>query len=67
MGKTPQKYIENINKYQRANTRQINIRLHKTYDADIIEQLSKVTAKATYIKQLIRNDMTMCDMMKEKK
>ena len=57
MGKTPQKYIESITKYQRANTTQLNIRLHKKYDADIIEALGKVPAKATYIKQLIRKDI----------
>ena len=60
--KTPSRYIENINKYQKEHTRQICIRLHETYDADIIEQLGKVTKKATYIKRLIR-----CDMMKENK
>ena len=60
--KTPRRYIENINKYQKEHTRQICIRLHETYDADIIEQLEKVTKKATYIKRLIRYDM-----MKENK
>lgn len=63
MAKTPQKYIEFINQYQRTNTRQINIRLHKKYDADIIDRLESMPAKATYIKQLIRNDIRLCGNM----
>ena len=57
VGKTPQKYIQTITEYQKRHTTQINIRLNKVYDADIIEQLSKKPAKATYIKALIRKDM----------
>lgn len=57
MAKTPQKYIENITKYQKANTKQIPIRFHKTYDADILEFLNSKPRKATYIKNLIRKDM----------
>lgn len=56
-GKTPQKYIENIAKYQKENTKQICIRLHKKYDADILDYLDTQEAKATYIKGLIRKDM----------
>ncbi len=53
------KYIE---KYQKENTIQINLRLSKKYDADIIEWLSILgdmenMGKATYIKKLIREDM----------
>lgn len=57
MGKTPQKYVDNINKYQKENTVQVCIRLSKKYDADIIRHLDSVSAKATYIKHLIRKDM----------
>lgn len=57
VGKTPKKYLNTISRYQKENTTAICIRLSKKYDADIIEQLNKVTAKATYIKQLIRDDM----------
>ena len=52
--------IKYITKYQKANTKQINIRLNKKYDADIIEWLDLLGedfGKATYIKQLIRDDM----------
>ena len=50
------KYIE---KYQKENTIQINLRLSKKYDADIIEWLNalETKGKATYFKELIREDM----------
>ena len=51
--------IKYITKYQKENTTQVNVRLSKKYDADIIEQLNKLedTGKATYIKELIRKDI----------
>ena len=51
--------IKYITKYQKANTTQVNVRLSKKYDADIIEQLASLedTGKATYIKELIRKDI----------
>lgn len=51
--------IKYITKYQKENTTQVNVRLSKKYDADIIEQLDKLedTGKATYIKELIRKDI----------
>ena len=50
------KYIE---KYQKENTIQVNLRLSKKYDADIIEWLNalETKGKATYLKELIRADM----------
>ena len=51
------KYIE---KYQKENTIQVNVRLSKKYDADIIDWLNDKDAKATYIKRLIREDMRLC-------
>lgn len=57
MGKTPKKYIDSINRYQRENTTQVCIRMSKKYDMDIIDHLNKCPAKATYIKELIRKDM----------
>lgn len=57
VAKTPQKYIHSITEYQKEHTTQVNIRLNKTYDADILEHLAKKPAKATYIKDLIRRDM----------
>lgn len=50
--------LKYIAKYQKANTIQIGVRLHKKYDADIIEKLNSVEAKTTYIKELIRADIT---------
>ena len=47
-----------IMKYQKANTIQVNVRLSKKFDADIIEWLESKDAKATYIKKLIREDMS---------
>ena len=48
-----------IIKYQKENTVQINLRLSKKYDADIIKWLNalQTKGKATYIKELIREDM----------
>ena len=53
------KYIE---KYQKENTIQVNLRLSKKYDADIIDWLNILgemenMGKVTYIKKLIRKDM----------
>ena len=50
------KYIE---KYQKENTIQVNLRLSKKYDSDIIEWLNalETKGKATYLKELIRADM----------
>ena len=50
--------ITYITKYQKENTTQINLRLSKKYDEDIIYALDGLDeGKATYIKQLIRKDM----------
>ncbi len=49
-----------ITEYQKENTTQVNFRLSKKYDMDIIDWLSDKEAKATYIKQLIREDMRLC-------
>ena len=50
---------KHIAKYQKENTIQVNIRLNKKNDADIIDFLNGVdyTGKATIIKQLIREDI----------
>ena len=51
--------VKYIQKYQKENTVQINLRLSKKYDADIIEWLNalQTKGKATYLKELIREDM----------
>lgn len=49
--------IKAVNKFNKEKTRCIQIRLNKSTDADILEQLEKVPSKMGYIKQLIREDM----------
>ena len=51
--------IQYIAKYQKEYTTQVNIRLSKKYDADVIEKLNNLAndGKATYIKRLIREDI----------
>ena len=51
--------IKYIQQYQKDNTVQVNVRLSKKYDADILGWLSRLdgVGKATYIKKLIREDM----------
>ncbi|MCR5490462.1 MAG: hypothetical protein K6F03_10400 [Saccharofermentans sp.] len=51
--------IKYIAKYQKENTIQINIRLSKKYDADVIAKLNSLDGlgKSTYIKELIRKDI----------
>ena len=57
--------IKYIAKYQKANTIQVNLRLSKKYDADIIERLDTLgdKGKATYLKELIRRDMAVTERM----
>lgn len=45
------------NKYNKKNTKQINIRLNKKTDEDIILYLDKKENKQGYIKDLIRADI----------
>ena len=51
--------IKYIAKYQKENTTQVNIRLSKKYDTDVIEKLNSLVdeGKSTYIKKLIREDL----------
>ena len=44
-------------KYDKANTQQIMLKLNKKYDADILKKLSEVDNKQGYIKNLIRTDI----------
>ena len=49
-------------KYQAANTLQLNLRLNKNTDSDIIERLNNVSSKRSklgYIKDLIRKDISL--------
>ena len=49
--------IRAINKYQRANTRQVQLKLNIKYDQDILAKLDIVDNKQGYIKELIRQDI----------
>jgi len=51
--------IDYITRYQKENTIQVNLRLSKKYDADVIEWLNALEdkGKATYLKELVREDM----------
>lgn len=44
-------------KYNKANTKQVTLRLNKRTEADIIERLEEVGNKQGYIKALIRADV----------
>ena len=44
-------------RYNKAHTINVNIRLMKNTEQDIIQKLSSVPNKAGYIKQLIRADI----------
>ncbi len=44
-------------RYNKAHTKSIHIRLMKNTEQDIIQKLDGVPNKAGYIKQLIRADM----------
>ena len=44
-------------KYDKANTRQIKLKLNIGTDNDILEKLDKVPNKQGYIKALIRQDI----------
>lgn len=44
-------------KYDKANTSRVQLKLNNRTDADILERLNKEENKQGYIKRLIRNDM----------
>ena len=51
--------VKYIIKYQKANTIQVNLRLSRKYDADVIDALNALEdkGKATYLKELVRADI----------
>lgn len=58
----PRKKIVNAhtqanNRYNKANTKQYQIRLNLKTDADLIEKMESVPNKLGYIKSLIRADI----------
>lgn len=46
-----------VAKYDKANTKQVHLKLNIKTDKDILEQLEKVDNKQGYIKALIRADI----------
>lgn len=44
-------------KYDKANTKQVIMKLNKITDADILEMLDQTPKVQGYIKQLIRDDI----------
>ena len=44
-------------KYDQRNTKVITLKLNKTTDADILEQLERCENKQGYIKELVRKDI----------
>ena len=44
-------------KYDKANTRQIHLKLNRRTDADVIKALDNAESKQGYIKRLIRADL----------
>ena len=44
-------------KYDQNNTKVVTLKLNKTTDADILEQLERCDNKQGYIKELIRKDI----------
>ncbi len=44
-------------KYDKANTKSVQLKLNLKTDADIIEKLDQVPSKMGYIKKLIREDI----------
>ena len=44
-------------KYDKANTRQVHLKLNRRTDSDVLERLDNVPSKPGYIKDLIRADL----------
>lgn len=44
-------------RYNKENTVQISLKLNRSTDADLIDNLNRVTNKQGYIKELIRRDI----------
>lgn len=47
-------------RYDKRNTRQINLKLNIRTDADVLEKLESVDSMQGYIKRLIREDVAKC-------
>lgn len=49
--------IKANNRFNKANTKVVSLRLNFNTDADIIQKLNEVDSKMGYIKSLIRKDV----------
>ena len=56
MSKTSKSQVKAVEKYNKANTVTICIRLNKETDKDILDTLERVDSKQGYVKDLIRKD-----------
>lgn len=55
--KTTEAQLRAQDRYDKANTQKIVLKLNKRTDADILEKLEDVGNKQGYIKKLIRQDI----------
>lgn len=62
---TPKSQLEAIKRYNYKNIVQISLALNRKTDADILAWLDQKENKQGYIKQLIRNDLTLCRIDKK--
>lgn len=46
-----------VARYDKANTKQVMLKLNKVTDSDILDHLKSIGNKQGYIKRLIRNDI----------
>lgn len=51
-----------VEKYDRANTVRLSLKLNKKTDADVLDKLEQVASKQGYIKELIRRDLHKTDI-----
>lgn len=49
--------LKAVRKYDKANTRQVHLKLNRRTDGDVLEKLDSVPSKQGYIKELIRADI----------
>ena len=53
-----------VNKYNKYNTKQVSIRLNYNTDSDVISWLENISeTRSSYIKRLIREDMSKTEQM----
>lgn len=54
---TTEAQIKTQKRYDKANTRQVHLKLNRRTDEDVLEKLDSVPSKQGYIKKLIRADL----------